>query len=232
MRPLSANKEMKAEFILQQLNPLHLELGGCIEFRLNGVQLHTEMFLVHLDSVATFPLNLLFDQHLVVAKEWGVKIENMDVREGVHIRSSALHFDTRDRKKKKIKHWRPRLKRKQEKNLIPAAPCEKDPSASSCTGQSLPQWSPGFSGAHWCHWRWSKDEEHVVEKQHYQDETSPNICFSKFVSSIPQWDKTWHIPLHVNFKCLENAASTRQMRFSPAHDVRRSHGIFSLSSII
>lgn len=57
------------EFILEQLDELHLELGGCIEFRLNGVQLHAEMFLIHLDSVATFPLNLLFDQHLGVAKE-------------------------------------------------------------------------------------------------------------------------------------------------------------------
>lgn len=58
-----------AEFILEQLDALHLELGRCIEFRLNRVQLHAKMFLIHLDSVATFPLNLLFDQHLVIAKE-------------------------------------------------------------------------------------------------------------------------------------------------------------------
>lgn len=55
--------------MLEQLDALHLELGGCIEFRLNGVQLHAKMFLIHLDSVATFSLNLLFDQHLVVAKD-------------------------------------------------------------------------------------------------------------------------------------------------------------------
>ncbi len=41
-----------------------LELCGGIEFRLNGVQLHSELLLVHLDSITTFPLNLLFDQHL------------------------------------------------------------------------------------------------------------------------------------------------------------------------
>lgn len=69
MRLTSANKETMAEFMLEQLDALHLELGGCIEFRLNGIQLHAEVFLIHLDRVATFPLNLLFDQHLVVVKE-------------------------------------------------------------------------------------------------------------------------------------------------------------------
>lgn len=41
-----------------------LELCGGIEFRLNGIQLHPEVLLVHLDSIATFSLDLLFDQHL------------------------------------------------------------------------------------------------------------------------------------------------------------------------
>lgn len=43
---------------------IYLELCGCIEFRLNGVQLHSEMLLVHLDSITTFPLNLLFNENL------------------------------------------------------------------------------------------------------------------------------------------------------------------------
>ena len=42
----------------------YLELCGGIEFRLNSVQLHSEMLLIHLDCVTTFPLNLLLDQHL------------------------------------------------------------------------------------------------------------------------------------------------------------------------
>lgn len=84
-------KETKAEFILQQVDALYLELGGCIEFRLNRVQLHAEMFFIHLDSVATFSLNLLFDQHLLIAKE------NMDVLNDVHIKASAVDFVTRDR---------------------------------------------------------------------------------------------------------------------------------------
>lgn len=96
MRMTSANKETMAEFMLEPLDALHLELGGCIEFRLNGIQLHAEVFLIHLDRVATFPLNLLFDQHLVVVKEW-VKIDNTGVPKGVYIRGSAVHFVTRER---------------------------------------------------------------------------------------------------------------------------------------
>lgn len=42
----------------------YLELRGGVEFRLNGVQLHSQMLFVHLDSVTTFPLNFLFNQHL------------------------------------------------------------------------------------------------------------------------------------------------------------------------
>lgn len=94
---LTLNKDTMAEFILEPLDAHYLELGGCVEFRLNRVQLHSKMFLIHLDSVATFPLNLLFDQHLVIAKEWGVEKDNMDVPKGVYIRASAVHFVTKDR---------------------------------------------------------------------------------------------------------------------------------------
>lgn len=40
---------------------LNLELGGSVELRLDGVQLHAEMFLIHLDGIAALPLNLLLD---------------------------------------------------------------------------------------------------------------------------------------------------------------------------
>lgn len=62
-------------FISSPLNMLNewrhtcLELGGGVEFRLNGVQLHPKMFLIYLDCITTFSLNLLFDQHLQVKYE-------------------------------------------------------------------------------------------------------------------------------------------------------------------
>lgn len=46
----------------------YLELCGGIEFRLNGVQLHPEVLFIHLDSITTFSLNLLFDQDLAGEK--------------------------------------------------------------------------------------------------------------------------------------------------------------------
>lgn len=52
----------------------YLELGGGIEFRLNGVQLHPEMFLIHLDCITAFSLNLLFDQYLPEKHGWGGEI--------------------------------------------------------------------------------------------------------------------------------------------------------------
>lgn len=55
----------------QQFKHTCLELCGGIEFWLNGVQLHPEVLLIHLDSISTFSLNLLFDQYLSENDKYG-----------------------------------------------------------------------------------------------------------------------------------------------------------------
>lgn len=47
----------------------YLELCGGIELGLNGIELHPEVLLIHLDGITAFPLDLLLDQHLAGKKE-------------------------------------------------------------------------------------------------------------------------------------------------------------------
>lgn len=55
---------MTNHFKVLQFKHTYLELSGGIEFGLYGVKLHPQMFLIDLDSITTFSLNLLFDQYL------------------------------------------------------------------------------------------------------------------------------------------------------------------------
>ena len=156
---------------LLQVRHTCLELCGGIEFRLNCVQLHPEMLLIHLDSVTTFSLNLLFNQHLPRKQQrrrkrdkYVTNIETEKIKQTVPGPSfkpcevimviDTFHFTNPGKGEaetaNKCSHNAVRKRRR-----LPAALCERGPSVSSCTGRSLLLWWPGSSAGHWCHWRLS-----------------------------------------------------------------------------